>query len=176
MKRVITLFLCLAFALSALTACSVSVNTTNSDSDSADTAESSDSAEFKVGETWTVDGQWELTVTGFEETEERNEYAEKKPAAVYLVSFNYKNIGYVDADGIMDGLYFMLDDTIVDCAGEMGYSYPGNVDSYPEETPVGATCKAQVCIGVDNAGTPIKLIVSNYDGNDNKQKATFIIE
>ena len=37
---------------------------------------------YTIGETWTVDGQWSLTVTGVTETAERNEYADEKPAAV----------------------------------------------------------------------------------------------
>jgi len=33
-----------------------------------------------------------------------------------------------------------------------GYYYSNSVTNNPTETPVRATCKAQVCIGVDNAG------------------------
>ncbi len=130
--------------------------------------------EYAVGETWTVDGQWSLTVTGVQETSYRNEFSDKTPEKVYIVSFTYKNIGYVDESGIMDGLYFSLDDTIVDSTGLMGYSYPGDY-TYPQETPVGATCKAEACIGVDNAGA-FKLTVTKYDGNGDKQTATFVIE
>ena len=36
----------------------------------------------------------------------------------------------------------------MDAAGKMGYDYPGDVTDYPQETPVGATCTAQACIGV----------------------------
>ena len=69
-------------------------------------------------------------------------------------------------------LYFVLDDSIVDAGGKMGYSYPGEVTMYPQETPVGATCEGQVCIGVDNPGS-FKINVEHYDGNDVEQKATF---
>lgn len=131
--------------------------------------------EYGIGETWTVDGQWTLTVDSVEETYSRNEYADKNPAAVYIVSYTYSNIGYADASGIMDGLFFNLDDSIVDCTGLMGYSYPGEITDYPQETPIGATCKGQVCIGVDNAGLPIKLNVLHYDGNSQKQTAIFIL-
>ena len=131
---------------------------------------------FHKGETWTVEGQWELTVTDIAETEDRNEFSDKNPAAVYIVSFVYKNVGYVDSDGVMNGLYFVMDDSIVDSAGFMGYSYPGDVTDYPQETPVGASCKGQVCIGVDNAGLPITLNVELYDGNEVRRTATFIVE
>ena len=128
--------------------------------------------EYEMGETWTVDGQWELTVDSVEETADRNEYSEKEPAAVYIVTFTYTNIGY--EDDFMDGLYFLMDDQIVDAANKMGYSYPGDITLYPQEAPIGATCTGQVCIGVDNPG-PFKLYVDAYDGNDEHQKAVFAV-
>ena len=33
---------------------------------------------YTIGETWTVDGQWSLTIMEVTETTERNEYSEKK--------------------------------------------------------------------------------------------------
>ena len=59
--------------------------------------------------------------------------------------------------------------------GKMGYSYPGDVTLYPQETPVGASCEAQACIGVDNPGN-FKINFSMYDGNTKKQSAVFEIE
>ena len=138
-------------------------------------AETSTQTAYKMGETWTVDGQWELTVTSVEETSDRNEYADKEPAAVYNVKFTYKNVGYTDDLGMMDGLYFVLDDTIIDAQGTMGYSYPGDITDYAQETPIGASCKGEVCIGVDNPGS-FKIIVTQYDGNSEKQSATFEID
>lgn len=128
--------------------------------------------EYNIGEPWVVEGQWKLTVDSVEETDERNEYSDYHPAAVYIVTFTYENIGYKDPDGLSDGLYFILDDSIVDAGGKMGYSYPGDITMYPQETPVGATCEGQVCIGVDNPGS-FKINVEHYDGNDVEQKATF---
>ena len=129
--------------------------------------------EYAIGETWTVDGQWELTVDAVEETDDRNEYADTDPAAVYIVTFTYKNLGY--EDDIMDGLFFVMDDQIVDAGGKMGYSYPGDVSMYPQETPIGASCTGQVCIGVDNPGS-FKVYVDQYDGNEEKQKAVFAVD
>lgn len=128
--------------------------------------------EYNIGETWTVDGQWNLTVTGVEATQERNQYSDKDPGAVYIVNFTYENTGYEDENGLMDGLYIDMEDTIVDAAGTMGYSYPVDVSSYARETPVGATCNAQVCIGVDNPGD-FKITVNKYDGHGEKRSATF---
>lgn len=142
----------------------------------ADTAGSTEGTDmYKIGDTWTVDGQWTLTIDSVSATDDRNPYSDKEPAAVYLVNYTYTNIGYEDSNGIMDGLYLCIDDMIVDSTGLMGYSYPGDTTSSPQETPVGATCKAQACIGVDNPGD-FKLTVSQYDGNRDAQKATFLVE
>ncbi len=126
--------------------------------------------EYSIGQTWTVPGQWSLTITGVSEMTERNPYSDKNPAAVYLVDYTYTNLGY--EDGFTDGLFWTLDNMIVDSAGVMGYGYPNTVTNHPNRVPVGATCIAHDVIGVDNAGD-FKLTVSKYDGNDVKQKATF---
>ena len=130
---------------------------------------------YHIGDTWRVAGQWELTVTSVEEIEERNEYSDKNPAAVYIVNYTYKNLGYVDPYGIMDGLYISLDDSIVDSSGKMGYEYPGDITYYPQEVPVGAYCEAQVCIGVDHPGN-FTINMSEYDDSSNLQKASFYLE
>ena len=127
---------------------------------------------YAMGETWTVPGQWSLTVTGVTKTGDRNQFSDLNPAAVYIVDYTYTNLGWTS--DYLEGIFFSMDDTIVDSAGDMGYSYPGNKTLYAQETPVGATCKAQSVIGVDNAGT-FKVSVSKYDTNDKKQTATFVI-
>lgn len=130
---------------------------------------------LQIGQTWTVPGQWEVTVTGVKETQERNQFSEKNPAAVYVIDYTYKNLGYVDSSGIMDGLYIGLGDgSIVDSAGLLGYEYPGDMSNYPQETPVGATCKAQAFVGVDHPGA-FTIQVYEYDGNGTKQTATFAL-
>lgn len=131
-------------------------------------------SEYKIGETWTVNGQWSLTVNSVRATNDRNPYADYKPGAVYIIDYTYTNLGYVDQDGIMNGLFLCMDNSIVDHAGVMGQSYPGDIYLYPQEVPVGATCKAQACVGVDNPGS-FKVIVSDYDGNGKQQTATFAL-
>lgn len=135
----------------------------------------SSKAEFNIGETWEVPGNWKLTITGVNATDDRNEFSDKNPGAVYLVDYTYENIGYKDSTGIMEGLYIGLNDGIVDAKGKMGYSYPGDTSSYPQETPDGATCDAQECIGVENAGD-FKIKVVMYDSKGKKQTATFNIK
>lgn len=130
---------------------------------------------LKLNETWKVPGQWELTVTGVKEEKERNEYADVHPKAVYIIDYTYKNLGYEDSSGMMDGLFFNLEDSIVDAKGTMGYSYPGDTEKYPEETPVGATCNAQVCIGVDHPGA-FTINVLQYTGDGKKQTQSFYVD
>jgi len=155
--------------------CLTLTSDTSSDSDTGTTQQQTTTetkTAYDIGETWTVDGQWSLTVTGVTATDYRNPYSDKTPAAVYIVDFTYTNIGYLDSLGLFDGLYFSIDSMIVDNTGKMGYSYPGEITNYAQETPVGATCDAQECIGVDNAGS-FKLTVTKYDGTSTKQQATF---
>ena len=125
---------------------------------------------YKIGETYVVEGQWKITVDSVEATDDRNEYSDKTPGAVYIVTYTYENIGY-ESD-YSDGLYIDLEDGIVDNAGKMGYSYPGDVTLYPQATPIGASCEAQACIGVDNPGS-FKINFTDYDGNGEKQSAVF---
>ena len=136
-------------------------------------SESTSQDTYKIGETYVVEGQWKITVNSITATDDRNEYSDKNPVAVYLVTYTYENLGY--NDDIINGLYISLDDGIVDSAGKMGYSYPGDISMYPQETPVGASCQAQACIGVDNAGS-FKINFYNYDGNGQKQSAVFEID
>lgn len=129
---------------------------------------------FKIGDTWTVDGQWSLTIDSVEETLDRKQYSDKNPGAVYLVTYTYTNLGYEDE--YSDGLYISLEDTIIDVNGVLGSEYPGDKTGYPQETPVGATCKnAQACIGVETPGD-FQIRLSKYDSTDTKQIATFLIE
>ena len=134
-----------------------------------------------IGEPWTVDGQWSLTITGVRPTDERNEFEYRNPAALYVVDYEYTNLGYqeeasdVSGDSEDVGLFMTVDSQIVDSAGLMGYSYAGSVESSPETIPVGATCHAQECIGVDNPGD-FRLTVSMYDTTGTKQRQTFLIK
>ncbi len=131
--------------------------------------EKEEASEFNFGETWTVDGEWEITVESVEETSYRDEYSELEPAAVYVLTYTYTNLGYDWDDW---GLYISLDGGIVDSEGYMGYSYFVDVSYYPTETPVGATCRAQVGIGVDHPGD-FKINYKAYDDNGKAYSAVF---
>lgn len=138
--------------------------------------ETLDAKEYGLGDTWIVDGQWSLTIDSISVTDDRNEFSEKEPAQVLILNYVYENIGYVDDNGLMDGLYIDLDGgQIVDSEGFMGYSYPGDITDYPKEVPVGAKCKAQSCIGLDSESTEVKIIINKYDGTGVEHTATFIL-
>lgn len=129
--------------------------------------------EYGIGDTWTVDGQWSITVNSVYESDERNEYSEQNPEAVYIISYSYENLGYEDDTGYWDGYYFdFANETIVDADGEMGYSYPDHTDNVPQETPVGAYCNAETFVGVNHAGD-FTINVSERDSNEKKQTAVF---
>lgn len=76
------------FAIIALTACGIASRKTGN-GDTPGQMAVPEKTEFAIGETWTVDGQWSLTVLGVTETTDRNEFSEKTPAAVYIVDYVY---------------------------------------------------------------------------------------
>ena len=132
-------------------------------------------AVYRIGDTWIVSGEWAFSITGVKLVTERVSYSGKDPAAVYLVEYMYKNLGYIDSFGMLDGLVMYIDTSVTDCKGARGYSYPGTGYYNPTETPIGATCKAQALIGVDNAG-PIDIVVSEYGSGKTLHKAKFHVD
>ena len=136
---------------------------------------------LNIGETWTVDGQWNLTINSVETTTERNQFSDKNPQQVVYVTYTYENTGYEDRTGIMEGLYFALepsgDANVIDGNGEIAYSYPNNITTYPQPTPIGAKCvNAQACIGLNNTSNSITMNISKYDGNGQQQKVKYILD
>ena len=129
---------------------------------------------YGVGDTWTVDGQWNFTVDSVEATDERNEFEESNPEQVIYIKYHYENIGYEDSSGFMEGLY-LAPENLIDSDGNMCNEYPVDTE-FPQETPVGAKCSASVAFGLVKAGSPVTLNVEQYDGDNNEQKATFILE
>lgn len=127
---------------------------------------------MSVGDTWTVDKQWKLTINSVKSTDERNQYSEKQPEQVVIVTYSYENLGYKSdfSDGLFFGLDPGLDVTVVDEKGEVAESYPGDVAKYPQETPEGAKCsEAQSIIGLANKSEYITMTINKYDGDGNSQ-------
>ena len=160
--------------LDALTSSSsVSESSQNNASDGAETLSTSDEGtdqqEYSIGETWEVDGKFKVTVNSVTESDYRNEFDESNPAATYIVTYTYENIG------LNDDLYVDLSSQIVDASGKMGTSYPGDITMYPQAVPTGASCEAQACIAVDNPGS-FKDYVSIYDDDFNEYSAVFTLD
>ena len=108
----------------------------------------------KLGDTINVStssDEYTLKVTSIKETKERNEYADEKPAQVFLIDYTYvcnkTNNGLYLSD-----MYFK----IIDEQGEIGYTYPIDTKS-PQSITAGTTCKAQMAFGVNNKSKSIKL-------------------
>lgn len=133
--------------------------------------ENATKTEFKAGEEWIVDGQFKLTVHGAETTKDRNEFSEKKPEQVIRVTYSYENLGY-KAD-VQD--LFITPENLVDEAGEMADTYP--IETNPvHPTPIGAKMKnAQEAYGLNNKSKEVKVIFEEYDNNDERHVATFVV-
>ena len=56
---------------------------------------------LKIGDTWTVDGQWNLTIDSVQSTEERNPYSDVSPEQVVIVTYSYENLGYKDRKSVV---------------------------------------------------------------------------
>ena len=128
-----------------------------------------------IGDTWTVDGQWTLTITGCEVSDYRDSYDKHPVDAAYIVSYSYTNLGYEDPYGMGDSLCVFITDTVVDKSGMMGFDYPGEYDGFAQDIPTGESCEAQCCVGLEHDG-PFYLIVSIPDSSNELLTQAFLID
>lgn len=132
---------------------------------------------YQIGETWEVSDQWRITINNVTETEDRVEYIDADPEAVYVIEYTVENLGY-DNDQT-DGLYFMLSSgSIVDCEGEMGYEYGSfslvSQDQWVSAVPIGARHLVQESVGIKNPGDfTIHVSEIRTDKENVKEKAIF---
>lgn len=177
MKKVIALVLAAVLLCAALGACTSgggSADGADDDASAENEAEKGgDGGVFHLGDTWTVDGLWSVTVNAVEELSERAEDDELNPEAVYRIDYTYENLGFEDE--ILGGLYIFINSYVTDAAGEAGYAYPGEIQNAPVFIGVGETCEAQDVVGVNHAGT-FEIHFDEFDTDYNEYKATFIIE
>ena len=96
-------------------------------------------------------GEYTLVITGIKEMSERNEFSDKNFSQVFLIDYTYKNISYSDSLYVSD-----MNFKIIDEQGEIGDSYPNDYTS-PQSITEGITCKASMCLGVNNQSNTIKL-------------------
>lgn len=114
---------------------------------------------YKVGdiiEIKTSEGAYTLSVDKVEKTADRNQFDESNPADVYKITYTYSNIS------LADNLYISeYDFGLVDSTGTMGFSYPGSMNNYPNETVKGAKCTAEMTLASHTSGD--KLILAYRD-------------
>lgn len=119
---------------------------------------------YGPGETWTVDGDFSLTFTAANETDFRNEFAEKNPGQVVVLSYDYTNIGH--EKDVMDLYISSVSFYVIDESGEIAETYPVTGIAYPQEIPIGASSLgAQEAFGLKNASREVMVYVEIY-GND----------
>ena len=73
---------------------SSSTSSENETSSSDNNTESDAETVMGIGDTWTVENQWNLTINSVKSTDERNEFSDKKPEQVVIVTYSYENLGY----------------------------------------------------------------------------------
>lgn len=121
---------------------------------------------YGLGETWTVDGLFDLTFTAASLTDDRNQFTDKAPAQVVILTYDYSNIGVEKS--IMELYVSSSSFKVIDGSGVMADSYPASTSGNPKETPIGAkTVGAQVAYGLANASGEITVNVG-VRGNDFK--------
>ncbi|WP_373484611.1 hypothetical protein [Acetobacterium sp.] len=119
---------------------------------------------YGPGETWTVDGDFSVTFTAANETDFRNEFSEKNPAQVIVLSYDYTNIGH--EKDVMDLYISSVSFYVIDESGEIAETYPVTGITYPQEVPIGASSLgAQEAFGLKNASREVMVYVEIY-GND----------
>ncbi|MGI6546633.1 MAG: hypothetical protein ACOX2M_09530 [Fastidiosipilaceae bacterium] len=126
---------------------------------------------YSLNDTWEVSGQWRLTVTGAEVTDDRNSYSDKTPEEVVYISYTYENLGYEGS--IMD--LYIVPEHVVDGSGKLADTYPATGKVRPKETPIGVTSDAKVCYGLDNKSETIKIYFEERDTDRETHKAIFEI-
>ena len=113
------------------------------------------------------DTEYAVTITGIKEMKERNQFSDKNPGQVFLIDYTYKNKKGSE-------LYISeLNFTIIDQQGEVGDTYPNSITNYPKSVPVGASCKAQMVLCVNNKSDKVIL---QYKDNMFQDKADIVFE
>ena len=101
---------------------------------------------FKIGEEIFIkneSGEYKLVVTSVEETNYRNEFSDKKPNRVIIISYDYENIS-LPSDlyiGEMNFKAYDGDNNSMD-------TYPADI-KYPNSVSVGRKTSGQMAYGID---------------------------
>ena len=156
MKRFLVLFLSLCLVI-CLSACGSTATVGTQQS-----TESSDAEikAFKIGEEIfinTDEGEYKLTITDVKETAERNEFSEKTPERVIVISYSYENISQDDDLFISDMNFkaYDKDNNAMD-------TYPVGVKD-PDSISTGRKATGQMAYGLDSSENYVELeFYDNY--------------
>lgn len=148
--------------------------TTNTSSSSSSQATQNEQKTYGAGENWTVDGQWNFRIDSVTATDDRNQFSDKNPAQVVIITYTYENLGYTSK---IQDLYFSSSEmSVIDANNAIASTYPVATTVSPQPVPVGTTCNAaEEGFGLDNASQQVTIKVSKYDANSKKQEATFVV-
>lgn len=132
---------------------------------------------LKVGETWRIEGQWELTLhevraTGKRDSQYEKESHLKTPAQVVIVRYSYTNLGFQDETN-GDNL-FLWPERIIDDAKELGTYYGDIAQNFPQDAPIGVTMKdAEYAFALNNESKTVMVIFTRYDGLGRRHQVTY---
>ena len=130
---------------------------------------------FGIGDTWTVEGQWELSLDRVEYCLEADVPGPFRAEDVYVVTYTYTNTGYEDPTGVLGGLYMYIDGEITDSAGARGVPCPMEGIAEPACIGIGESCTAQAAVALEHGGD-FTLHVTEYDTAMTEYDVTFRIK
>lgn len=145
MRRIISLFLvmCLAFCASACT------TATSENSEEQEVVKQN----YKIGDEVIIDndGQYKLIITDVTETSERNEFSDKNPERVVVITYSYENISQ-DTDLYISDMNFKA----YDKDNNAMETYPVDFD-FPSSVSAGRKASGKMAFGLNSQENYIEL-------------------
>lgn len=130
------------------------------------------SSSLHVGDTWSVPGQWDLTINNVEQITDAKHSRSNKSTVLYKINYTYTNTGY--SVRYADGLYINVDSMPVDKNGVLGYPFLAGFSDYPTYTAVNETCTASQIVELDTPGE-FSLILEVYGSDKKSHTAVFTL-
>ena len=115
---------------------------------------------YKIGDEILIkkdEGDYKLIITGVTETADRNEFSDKTPERVIIISYSYENMSQEDDLYISDMNFkaYDKDNNAMD-------TYPVSVE-YPDSISTGRKATGQMAYGLDSAENYVELeFYDNY--------------
>lgn len=116
------------------------------------------------GQTWRVDGQWEITINSVTTHNLCNSYANSQEGytnqQVVIVNYTYTNLGF---DNGMGGLIFDANDfTVYGSNGYAGSTYACTHESLPRLVSKGMSCKASSAYVLDGRSSSVTVEIKHH--------------